>query len=30
MLAELIKSGYGNEEGLNCAEKILYGANEKF
>lgn len=30
MLAELIKSGYGNEEGLNCAEKILYGANEVY
>ncbi|WP_077366984.1 C-GCAxxG-C-C family (seleno)protein [Anaerosalibacter sp. Marseille-P3206] len=30
MLAELIKNGYGDEEGLNCAEKILYGANEVY
>lgn len=27
MLADLIKSGFGNEEDYNCAEKILYGAN---
>lgn len=26
-LYELIKSGFGNEEDFNCAEKILYGAN---
>ncbi|HZJ56755.1 MAG TPA: C-GCAxxG-C-C family (seleno)protein, partial [Clostridia bacterium] len=25
--SELIKNGFGEEEGLNCAEKILYGAN---
>ncbi len=30
MLAELLRNGYGNEEGLNCAEKILYGANEVY
>lgn len=28
MLKKMIEDGYGNEEGLNCAEKILYGANE--
>ena len=27
MLAELIKNGFGEKEDLNCAEKILYGAN---
>lgn len=27
MLTELIKGGFGEEEDLNCAEKILYGAN---
>ena len=27
MLAELIKSGFGQNEDYNCAEKILYGAN---
>ena len=27
MLAELIKNGYGEKEDLNCAEKILWGAN---
>lgn len=27
MLADLIKQGFGDMEGLNCAEKILYGAN---
>lgn len=30
MLAELLNSGYGNKEDLNCAEKILYGANEVY
>lgn len=27
MLANLIKQGFGDVEDLNCAEKILYGAN---
>jgi C_GCAxxG_C_C family probable redox protein len=27
MLAELIKKGFGEQEDLNCAEKILQGAN---
>ena len=27
MLADLIKNGFGEKEDLNCAEKILYGAN---
>lgn len=27
MLSELVKSGYGDAEDYNCAEKILYGAN---
>lgn len=27
MLAELIKEGFGEKEDLNCAEKILRGAN---
>ncbi len=27
MLAELIKNGFGDNEDLNCAEKILWGAN---
>lgn len=27
MLAELIKQGFGEKEDLNCAEKILQGAN---
>ncbi|WIW71253.1 C-GCAxxG-C-C family (seleno)protein [Anaerosinus gibii] len=30
MLAELIESGFGNSEDLNCAEKILYGANQAY
>lgn len=30
MLADLIRKGYGNKEGLNCSEKILYGANEVY
>lgn len=27
MLSELIKNGFGEKEDLNCAEKILQGAN---
>lgn len=27
MLTELIMQGFGEKEDLNCAEKILYGAN---
>lgn len=27
MLAELILQGFGEKEDLNCAEKVLYGAN---
>ena len=27
MLSELIKNGFGEQEGLNCAEKMLHGAN---
>lgn len=27
MLLELLQKGYGKEMNLNCAEKILYGAN---
>jgi C_GCAxxG_C_C family probable redox protein len=27
MLADLIKQGFGEKEDLNCAEKILWGAN---
>jgi C_GCAxxG_C_C family probable redox protein len=27
MLSDLIKQGFGEKEDLNCAEKILYGAN---
>ena len=30
MLSTLILQGYGNEEDLNCAEKILYGANQVY
>lgn len=30
MLADLIAEGYGNAEDFNCAEKILYGANEAY
>ncbi|WDV47017.1 C-GCAxxG-C-C family protein [Clostridiaceae bacterium M8S5] len=30
MLKELIKSGYGIDEGYSCAQKILYGANEVY
>lgn len=29
-LKELIESGFGKEEGLNCAEKILHGANRVY
>lgn len=27
MLADLIKSGFGNEQDYNCGERIIYGAN---
>ncbi len=27
MLKDLIESGFGEKEGYNCAERILYGAN---
>lgn len=30
MLSELIIRGYGETEDLNCAEKILYGANKVY
>jgi len=30
MLVELISKGYGNDEDLNCAEKILRGANQSY
>jgi C_GCAxxG_C_C family probable redox protein len=30
MLYELLKSGFGQEQDFNCAEKILYGANEAY
>lgn len=30
MLTELIRQGFGKEEDLNCAEKILYGANQVY
>ena len=30
MLYDLIKDGFGNKENYNCAEKILYGANEAY
>ena len=30
MLAKLIKDGFGEEMDLNCAETILYGANEAY
>lgn len=30
MLSELIKQGYGEKEDLNCAEKILFGANQVY
>lgn len=30
MLYELIENGYGEKEDFNCAEKILYGANDAY
>lgn len=30
MLSDLIKEGFGEEEDYNCAEKILYGANQAY
>ena len=30
LLADLIDSGFGIEEDFNCAEKILYGANQVY
>lgn len=30
MLAHLVREGFGEKEDLNCAEKILYGANEAY
>src|SRR5665647_1462580 len=30
MLRTLILQGYGEKEDLNCAEKILYGANQVY
>jgi len=30
MLLELIQGGYGIKEDLNCAETILYGANQVY
>ncbi len=30
MLKDLILKGYGKEQKYNCAEKILYGANEAY
>ena len=30
MLADLIREGFGEAQDLNCAEKILYGANEAY
>lgn len=30
MLVEKVRKYYGNEFGLNCAETILYGANEEY
>mgnify|MGYP000372887699 CR=1 FL=1 len=30
MLQELIQNGYGIKEDLNCAETILYGANQVY
>ena len=30
MLHTLIEQGYGESEDLNCAEKILYGANQVY
>lgn len=30
MLADLIRNGFGTKEDYNCAEKILYGANQVY
>lgn len=30
MLSDLIEQGYGEAEDFNCAEKILYGANQVY
>lgn len=30
MLYQLIQQGYGEQEDFNCAEKILYGANQVY
>ncbi|MEN6412044.1 MAG: C-GCAxxG-C-C family (seleno)protein [Veillonellales bacterium] len=30
MLSELIKEGFGEKEDYNCAEKLLYGANQAY
>lgn len=30
LLSDLIKQGFGEAEDLNCAEKILYGANKAY
>ncbi|WP_432665844.1 C-GCAxxG-C-C family (seleno)protein [Wukongibacter baidiensis] len=30
MLKDLIQNGFGKDQKLNCAEKILYGANEAY
>lgn len=30
MLEKMIRNGFGKEEDYNCAEKILYGANEAY
>ena len=30
MLYELLQNGYGKDHDWNCAEKILYGANEAY
>ncbi len=30
MLKELLEQGFGLEEGYNCAERIIYGANQAY
>lgn len=30
MLSDLLRSGFGLEEDYNCAERIVYGANEAY
>lgn len=30
MLKKMIEKGFGKDKNLNCAEKILYGANEAY